>query len=198
MKNTPGALPLEWKGRLVAGMDEAGRGSWAGPVVAAAVVLPSQLHLPGLNDSKLLSSQQREVLYERIVKTASYGIGFASHTEVDELGLLAATHLAFKRALQTLPTLPEHLFVDGQDAFHFDVPHTSVVRGDQRYRCIAAASVLAKVTRDRWMVEWNRKNPGYGFDAHKGYGTREHQVLLNRLGPSALHRLSYAPLQKFL
>ncbi len=180
--------------RCVAGLDEAGRGSWAGPVVAAAVILPEKLQLPGLNDSKLLTEKKREELFKKIVATCAYGIGTASHEEVDRHGLLHATFLAFQRALQQLPQQPEALWIDGRDKFKFDVPHTSVIKGDRTYRCIAAASVLAKVTRDHLMIECARHYPDYGFEEHKGYGTERHQQALRSHGPSAIHRLSYAPL----
>ncbi len=175
-------------------MDEAGRGSWAGPVVAAAVILPEKLKLPGLNDSKLLTSKKREELYSKIIKNCSYGLGHASHEEVDKFGLTHATFLAFKRALEELPQKPQELWIDGRDPFQFDLPHTSVIKGDRIYRCIAAASILAKVTRDHLMIEWSRHYPAYGFDEHKGYGTEQHQAALKVHGPSAIHRKSYAPL----
>lgn len=180
----------------VAGMDEAGRGAWAGPVVAAAVILPPGLKLPGLNDSKLVTEKKREELFELITQKATWGIGSASHEEVDQWGLLHATFLAFKRALEGLEQAPEQLWIDGRDHFDFGIPRVSVIRGDRTYRCIAAASILAKVTRDRLMVEWSRHYSNYGFEDHKGYGTERHQNALKRFGPSAIHRKSYAPLMK--
>lgn len=179
---------------VIAGMDEAGRGSWAGPVVAAAVILPEKIKLPGLNDSKLLTAARREQLFKKITATCDYGVGSASHEEVDQFGLLHATFLAFKRALEALPAKPEHLWVDGRDHFQFEVPHTSVIRGDSIYRCIAAASIIAKVTRDQLMVEWAGLHPHYGFEEHKGYGTRRHQKALLERGPCPIHRKTYAPL----
>lgn len=184
---------------VVAGMDEAGRGSWAGPVVAAAVILPRGVRLAGLDDSKKLTPESREKLYPKIIELCAYGVGLATHTEVDELGLLPATQLAFSRALGELQERHsgslDHLFIDGRDKFIFPVPHTSVIRGDGIYRCIAAASIVAKVTRDHLMVEWAQAYPEYGFDLHKGYGTESHQEALRLRGPCDLHRLSYKPLK---
>ena len=180
----------------IAGMDEAGRGSWAGPVVAAAVVLPKGLHLSGLNDSKLVLPAKREKLYEQIIKSCAYGVGLATQEEVDALGLLQATLYAFRRALEKLPSQVDHILIDGRDAFSFSVPHTSIIRGDQKIRSIMAASILAKVTRDRLMVEYSQVYPAYRFDLHKGYGTQEHQRALRENGPCDLHRKSYAPLKK--
>ena len=186
------------KTECIAGLDEAGRGSWAGPVVAAAVILPKGIRLPGLTDSKLLTLKQRETLYERIVAKADYGIGEASQEEVDQLGLLGATFKAFERALEGLKQAPAHLMVDGRDKFPFKIPHTSLIKGDQKVRAISAASVLAKVHRDRLMVDYATQYPDYGFEEHKGYGTRKHQQALKDHGPSALHRMSYQPVKQCL
>ncbi len=181
---------------IIAGMDEAGRGSWAGPVVAAAVILPKGLRLSGLNDSKLVLPAKREKLYEQIIQSCAYGVGMASQEEVDTLGLLQATLYAFRRALEKLPQKVDHILIDGRDAFSFYAPHTSIIRGDQKIRSIMAASILAKVTRDRLMVEYSQVYPAYRFDLHKGYGTQEHQRALREHGPCDLHRKSYAPLKK--
>lgn len=181
---------------IIAGMDEAGRGSWAGPVVAAVVVIPKGLRLAGLDDSKKLTASEREKLFPKITNNCSHGVGISSHEEVDELGLLRATQLAFLRALERLNAKVDHLYIDGRDAFVFPVQHTSVIRGDQIYRCIAAASILAKVTRDHLMVELGSEYPEYGFEIHKGYGTKRHQQALSSFGPSAIHRKSYEPLKK--
>lgn len=180
----------------IVGMDEAGRGSWAGPVVAAAVILPRGLRLGGLNDSKLVLPAKREELFGKIIKTCAYGVGLASHEEVDQCGLLQATFYAFKRALENLPVKADHILIDGRDKFAFVIPHTSIIRGDQKVRCISAASIIAKVTRDRLMVEYSKKYPQYGFDIHKGYGTEVHQEALRTHGPCELHRKSYEPLKK--
>ena len=180
---------------IIAGLDEAGRGSWAGPVSAGAVILPKACKLSGLTDSKLLSEKKREELFEKIIKIADYGIGFASAAEVDSLGLIKATEIAFIRALEQLKQKPEHLLVDGRDKFIFPFTYDSVIKGDQKYRCIAAASVLAKVARDRLMKENSNKYPGYAFESHKGYGTKRHQQALKLQGPSKIHRLSYSPVK---
>lgn len=177
-------------------MDEAGRGSWAGPVVAAAVVLPKGLKLAGLNDSKLLTEAKREELYHKITDSCAYGVGMATEEEVDQYGLLHATYSAFKRALEDLPIPVNHILIDGRDHFSFHVPHTSIIKGDQKVRCISAASIIAKVIRDRLMVEYAAKYPEYRFELHKGYGTQEHQKALRENGPCDLHRMSYAPLKK--
>lgn len=182
---------------VVAGMDEAGRGSWAGPVVAAAVIVPKGLRLAGLDDSKKLTEAQREALFPKITRSCAHGIGVASHIEVDELGLLRATHLAFSRALEHLTEKADHIYIDGRDKFVFPIAHTSVIRGDQTYRCIAAASILAKVTRDHLMEELGKKYPNYGFETHKGYGTELHQNRLKQFGVSEIHRKSYEPIRKF-
>ena len=176
-------------------MDEAGRGALAGPVVAAAVILPKWTKLPGLTDSKLLSAAKREELFEKIKKSCEYGIGIASHKEVDEFGLLHATFRAYRRAIKGLKTKPDHLMIDGRDKFFFDIPHESIIKGDLLVRSISAASVMAKVTRDRLMLEFAQKYPQYGFDFHKGYGTKRHQRALKEHGPSEIHRKSYAPLK---
>lgn len=179
---------------IIAGMDEAGRGSWAGPVVAAAVILPRGLRLPGLNDSKLVQPEKRKILFQKITQTCDYGIGLATHLEVDEQGLLHATFLAFQRALENLKAKPDHLLVDGRDHFKFKVPHTSIIRGDRKLRCISAASIVAKVARDEIMIEYGVEFPEYGFERHKGYGTQAHQRALLDYGPINLHRKSYKPL----
>jgi ribonuclease HII len=181
--------------KTIAGMDEAGRGSLAGPVVAAAVILPKWTRLPGLTDSKLLSAAKREELFAKITKSCQYGVGIASHEEVDEFGLLHATYRAYKRAIEDLKATPDHLMIDGCDKFFFDIPHTSIIKGDLKIRAISAASVIAKVTRDRLMLEFAQKYPQYGFDLHKGYGTQRHQRALKEHGPSKIHRKSYAPLK---
>jgi len=181
--------------QIIAGMDEAGRGSWAGPVVAGAVILPKGTKLPGLTDSKLLNHTKREVLFEKITDKCDFGVGIASQDEVDEFGLMHATFKAFERALNQLETIPDHLLIDGRDKFKFQVPHTSIIKGDLKERCISAASIVAKVARDRIMIELDKTYPEYGFANHKGYGTKRHHASLREHGPSAIHRVSYAPLQ---
>lgn len=182
--------------KIIVGMDEAGRGSWAGPVIAGAVILPKRVKLPGLTDSKLLSAKQREKLFKQITGKCEYAFGAASHEEVDEFGLLHATFLAYKRALADLKVKPDHIMIDGRDKFVFDVPHTSVIKGDLKIRCISAASIIAKVVRDGIMLDYDSKFPQYDFVLHKGYGTKRHQRALKEHGPSEIHRKSYSPLQQ--
>jgi ribonuclease HII len=182
--------------KIIAGMDEAGRGAWAGPVVAAAVILPKWAKLPQLTDSKLLSARQRDELFDLITAKCEHSYGLATHEEVDKHGLLHATFLAYKRALEKLPVKPDHLMIDGKDKFEFEIPHTSIIKGDQKIRSISAASIIAQVTRDRMMLDYAREFPQYGFEAHKGYGTKRHQCALKENGPIEIHRKSYSPLQK--
>lgn len=187
-------------GRRVAGLDEAGRGAWAGPVVAAAVVLPPLPDLAdllaGVDDSKRLPSALRERLAERIEAMAAVGIGRADAADIDDLGILAATQLAMERALAALPERPDFLLVDYLPGPLGRWPQQRLVRGESVSLSIAAASIVAKVHRDRLMAELDRAYPGYGLARHKGYGTPEHQAALARLGPSAIHRRSWAPLQQ--
>lgn len=185
-------------GPLVAGVDEAGRGPWAGPVVAAAAVLNLDCEVPqGLTDSKQVTEAQREALFEQIQSCAiGFGIGVATHEEIDQINIRQATHLAMRRAVAALSlsgTLPAAILIDGDDPPMMDVPTRALVRGDGRAFSIAAASILAKVTRDRMMVELDAAHPGYGFARHKGYGTVQHSQALLRLGPSPVHRASFAP-----
>jgi ribonuclease HII len=186
------------KGKIIAGMDEAGRGPWAGPVVAGAVILPPRIRLPHLTDSKKLSEKRREKLYELITKKAHWGVGKASHKEVDELGLTKATNLAYKRALKSLTKTPDHLLIDGRDKFILPYTFDSIIKGDLKIRCISAASIIAKVTRDRIMKDYDKKYPGFHFANHKGYGTRRHHEALKEKGISPIHRTSYQPIQPFL
>ena len=186
----------------VAGVDEAGRGPWAGPVVAAAVILPPHdehlvEHLLGVTDSKQLTPARREILYERIGEIAlGIGVGEAYAREIDALGIVAATELAMHRALVALPEPPDYLLIDYMALPDVDLPQESIVKGDQRVLSIAAASIVAKVTRDRIMVELDKRYPGYGFAQHKGYGTKAHQEALRRLGPSPVHRRSWKPVKE--
>lgn len=182
------------KNQIIAGMDEAGRGSWAGPVVAAAVILPKNFRLPGLTDSKLLTSKQRDELFLKITQNYDFGVGIISHDQIDKYGLLHATFLAFEMALAGLKNKPDKILIDGRDKFKFMIPHESIIKGDLKIKSISAASVVAKVTRDRIMIEYAGKYPNYGFEVHKGYGTSRHQRALEEHGPSKIHRLSYAPI----
>ncbi len=186
----------------VAGLDEAGRGPWAGPVVAAAVVFPPDREdlstvLQGVDDSKRLSPTVRETLYGRIQEVAlGVGVGITSHAEIDAMGILAATRLAMRRALEALPFTPDYLLLDHLRLPEVNIPQESFTRGDERVLSIAAASIVAKVTRDRIMVEMDARYPGYGFARHKGYGTKFHRDALRRLGPSPIHRYTWAPVRE--
>ena len=182
--------------QLVCGVDEAGRGPLAGPVCAAAVILPPHLEIPGLDDSKKLSDKRRRELFPIIKEQAiAYGIGLASHEEIDEINILQATYLAMEQALSQLTVIPEYALIDGNRAKDFGLPVKTVVKGDSLSANIAAASVLAKVTRDMLMEEAALEYPGYGFEIHKGYGTRAHYDALRELGASKIHRMTF--LKKF-
>ena len=181
---------------LVCGVDEAGRGPLAGPVCAAAVILPPQLEIPGLNDSKKLTDKKRRELFDVITAEAvSYGIAFASEREIDEINILQATFLAMERALSQLDPKPELALIDGNRARDFGLPVRTIVKGDSLSASVAAASILAKVTRDRFMEEQDEKYPEYGFAIHKGYGTKRHYAALREYGACPIHRRSF--LRKF-
>ena len=182
--------------KIICGVDEAGRGPLAGPVCAAAVILPPNAEIPGLNDSKKLSDKKRRELYPVIKEKAiAYGIAFADHNEIDEINILQATYLAMERALNQLAVKPELALIDGNRAKDFGIPVETVVHGDSLSASIAAASVLAKVTRDDYMLKMAEEHPGYGFEIHKGYGTKAHYAALTEHGPSTIHRMSF--LKKF-
>ncbi len=187
---------------LVAGIDEAGRGAWAGPVTAAAVVLPCNqmdltMQLRGVRDSKQMTALQRERCAGLIRAAAiSWAVGWAAQTEIDTLGILPATRLAMRRAIEALAVIPEHLLVDAVRLPEIALGQTALIKGDARALSIAAAAVLAKTARDAWMRSLDEQFPGYGFAAHKGYGTAAHQRALDTLGPCAEHRASYAPVQR--
>ena len=181
---------------MVCGVDEAGRGPLAGPVCAAAVILPPNLEIPGLNDSKKLSDKKRRELYPVIKeKAVAYGIAFADQSEIDSINILQATYLAMERAMAQLTVKPDIALIDGNRAKDFGLPVKTVVHGDSLSASIAAASVLAKVTRDDLMLEMAQKYPGYGFEIHKGYGTKAHYAALEELGPCPIHRMTF--LKKF-
>ena len=180
----------------VCGVDEAGRGPWAGPVSAAAVILHPRKRPKGLNDSKKLTAKQRAELEVEIKGMAmAWAVGFASVEEIAELNILHATGLAMRRAVQALGTAPVFALVDGNYAFPLPCPVKTVVGGDGVSCSIAAASILAKTARDRLMAEMDEVYPGYGFSAHKGYGAPRHIEALRSLGPCAIHRMSWAPVQ---
>ena len=180
----------------VCGCDEAGAGPLAGPVYAAAVILPFGVEIPGLNDSKKLTDKRRRELLPIIKEQAiAWGIGLADHNEIDEINILQATYLAMERAIAALPVKPELALIDGNRAKDFGLPVETVVKGDSRSASIAAASVLAKVTRDDLMLELAEQYPQYGFEIHKGYGTKAHYAALTEHGPCPIHRMSF--LKKF-
>jgi ribonuclease HII len=178
--------------RQVAGVDEAGRGCLAGPVVAAAVILPQEYDLPGLGDSKKLTRVQRERLEPRIKEQAvSWSLGLSWPREIESINILRASLVAMRRAVCTLRMRPVYVLVDGNQKIPFSLPQESVIGGDARVPCISAASILAKTFRDRLMVHLDRRYPGYGFAEHKGYGTRAHRSLLAEKGPCPMHRMTF-------
>ena len=182
--------------KLICGVDEAGRGPLAGPVCAAAVILPPNVEIPGLNDSKKLTDKRRRELFPIIKEQAvAYGIGLASHEEIDQINILQATYLAMERALAQLTVKPELALIDGNRAKDLGIPVETVVKGDSRSASIAAASILAKVTRDDLMLEAARQYPEYQFEIHKGYGTKAHYAALTAHGPCPIHRMTF--LKKF-
>ena len=183
--------------RRVAGVDEAGRGPLAGPVVAAAVVLPRRCRLEGLRDSKLLSERQREHLYVQLLTAAvDIGVGVVDAEVIDELNILEATRLAMVQAIHHLTPVPDYLLLDAVVLPGMAAEQRAVIKGDRLCRSIAAASIVAKVLRDRLMARAHIRYPQYGFLAHKGYGTAEHLRQLQRYGPCALHRRSFAPVRE--
>ncbi len=185
--------------RRIAGLDEAGRGPLAGPVVAAAVVLPARCRLAGCDDSKQLSPSEREQLYTVIAERAvGIGIGSASHEEIDRLNILEATRLAMRRAVAALSPRPDSLLVDAVTLPGVTLPTRSIIKGDALSLSIAAASIVAKVTRDRLMEEYHRLYPQYNFVSHKGYGTEDHLRQLAAYGPCPIHRRTFAPVAQVL
>ena len=182
--------------QVICGVDEAGRGPLAGPVCAAAVILPKDLQIPGLTDSKKLTDKKRRELFPLIQEQAlAYGIGFATEQEIDEINILQATFLAMQRALEQLNIKPDLALIDGNREKDFGIPVKTVVKGDSLSANIAAASILAKVTRDNLMQEMAETYPQYGFEIHKGYGTKAHYAALREHGACPIHRMSF--LKKF-
>jgi ribonuclease HII len=176
----------------VAGVDEAGRGPLAGPVVAAAVIFPPGLRIPGVNDSKKLPPAKREELFGAIrAEALAVGVGVVGHIEIDTINILQATYKAMHIALASLPVMPDHILVDGNRFSGSGIPFTAIVDGDACCHAIAAASIIAKVTRDRLMHEFDLLYPGYGFARHKGYGTAAHREAIARLGPCPIHRRTF-------
>lgn len=176
----------------VCGIDEAGRGPLAGPVVAAAVILPEGIQLPGVNDSKKITEKKREILFDFVKEHAlAYGIGEANETEIDEINILQATFLAMRRAVEALQLPADYALVDGNRIQGLPIPAETVIGGDGKVLSIAAASILAKVTRDRYMRDMAAQYPEYGFEKHKGYGTKAHYAAIEQYGICPLHRKTF-------
>ncbi|WP_299973625.1 ribonuclease HII [uncultured Pseudoteredinibacter sp.] len=196
MSQDLGPFISQYQGGLVAGVDEVGRGPLAGDVVTAAVILDPENPIEGLNDSKKLSEKKRNALFEEIQEKAlCWAIARASVAEIDELNILQASLLAMKRAVEALAVQPEHVLVDGNKIPKWTYQAEAVVKGDGRVACIGAASILAKVTRDREMADFDAVYPGYGFAGHKGYPTKIHMEAVERLGVCPIHRRSYGPIK---
>lgn len=204
----PAAPDLSWERGLwengleiVAGIDEAGRGAWAGPVVAAAVIFPIHfmptVQTQLIRDSKQLSAEKRQRLEPLIKEKAlAWAVGFATNGEIDGFGILPATRMAMQRALKLLEVVPQHLLIDAMFLPEIPIGQTALIKGDQRAFSIAAASILAKTARDRFMEDLGLKAPGYAFERNKGYGTSAHQAGLGHQGPCPAHRLGYAPVKR--
>ncbi len=195
--NTADLLTVErtfWSSGItqIAGVDEAGRGPLAGPVVAAAVIFPREMIIPGVNDSKQLTEKRREVLFDEIQRyAAAVGVGIVGHEVIDRINILQASMLAMHKAVDNLFIPPQQLLVDGNFFAHETIPVENIIRGDTLSHSIAAASIIAKVTRDRMMREFDREFPDYGFGKHKGYGTRAHIEAIRRYGFCPIHRRSF-------
>ncbi len=178
--------------KVVCGIDEAGRGPLAGPVYAAAVVLPENYSHPVLNDSKKLSEKKRDEVYEDIIRDAiCYGVGTSSEKEIDDINILNATFLAMRRAVAALSIKPDYIYIDGNQYPHTGFPEETIVKGDGKCMSVAAASIIAKVSRDRFMYELDEKYPEYQFCKHKGYGTKLHYEMIEKYGVSDVHRLTF-------
>jgi ribonuclease HII len=192
------AVEIELGGGPIAGVDEAGRGPWAGPVVAAAVILDPERIPAGIDDSKALDEDAREIVYRRLVEVAEVAVAIAGPDRIDRDNILNATMWAMAEAVAGLARAPRLALIDGNRMPRLACATRAIVKGDARCLSIAAASIVAKVTRDRLMVALSREHPGYGFERHKGYGTPEHQAALHRLGVSPIHRRSFKPVQLVL
>ena len=185
--------------QIICGVDEAGRGPLAGPVCAAAVILPPNLEIPGLNDSKKLSDKKRRELFPIIKeKAVAYGIAYASHNVIDEINILQATYLAMDLAISQLSVRPDLALIDGNRVGEMPVEARTIVKGDANSMSIAAASILAKVARDRYITEMSHLYPEYNFQKHKGYGTKEHLELIAKHGPSPIHRLTFKGVREYV
>ena len=186
--------------KIVAGVDEAGRGPLAGPVVAAACILPEDFFLPHLNDSKLLTPTLRKQLYLKMTKRFDifYAVGIVDSEKIDEINILQATWLAMIKAIRSLSVKPDYVLFDGKQLPDIDIPNEGIVKGDSLSVSIAAASIIAKQTRDDLMLEYHKKYPQYGFDQHKGYGTKKHKDAIFLHGPAKIHRQSFEPIKSYL
>ena len=191
---------LSHKGyRSIAGIDEAGRGPLAGPVVAAAVILPEGLQMPGVTDSKKLTALKRETLFDVIMENAiATGVGIAQPEEIDEINILQATLKAMLRAVNNLTTSPDYLIIDGINTLDRDIPQQSIKKGDSLSISIAAASIIAKVTRDHMMLEYDKQYPSYGLASHKGYGSKLHRDAIANFGPCPIHRKTFAGVKEYV
>ncbi len=177
---------------LICGVDEAGRGPLCGPVVAAAVILPKYECIEGVNDSKKLTEKKREKLYDLIIEKAlAYGIGISDVSVIEEVNILNATKIAMKKAIENLQIKPDYVLIDGNQMINIDIPEDTVVSGDARSESIAAASILAKVTRDEMLIKYDKEYPEYGFAKHKGYGTKAHIEAIKKYGLTPIHRPSF-------
>ena len=189
--------------RTICGLDEVGRGPWAGPLVACALILNKDIRFKGLKDSKKMPAPSREKIFKVLQKKAFYGLGVVSVEEVDSLGITKANNLAFNRALHDLTTKkgsikPEYLVIDGRDRLDLPYPHKTIIKGDEKVKIIACASIVAKVTRDGMMRNLAVRWPQYGFERHKGYGTAGHMRALAKYGPCPLHRRSFSPVKEMV
>lgn len=183
----------------VAGIDEAGRGPLAGPVMAAAVILPTGLTINGVDDSKKLTPNKRDKLFDIIMlKALAIGVGIVTPADIDKINILQATRRAMSVAVQQLSPQPDYLLIDGISTIDSTIPQKTIKKGDSLSLSIAAASIIAKVTRDRYMIEMDSKHPGYGFAGHKGYGSAAHMDAIRRLGPSPIHRMTFGGVKEYV
>lgn len=184
--------------RYIAGIDEAGRGSWAGPVVAACLVYDPKIKIiSGINDSKKVALEKREFLYQWLVENFDFGVGIISHDKIDQIGILNATKLAMQNAIDNLNCKPNYLLIDAVKLKQ-NIPQENIIKGDEKVWTIAAASIIAKVTRDKLMIQFASEFPDYGFEKHKGYGTSFHSIAINKMGICEIHRKTYKPIKRYL
>lgn len=185
--------------QFIAGVDEVGRGAWAGPLVAAAVILPARHNIKGINDSKKLKPEQREKLYVQITRSAlSWSVHLVHHDEIDKIGIGQANHQAIQKAIKKLKPSADYVLIDALKVQLGNTPSQSIIKGDEKIISIAAASIIAKVTRDQLMAGWHKLYPAYQFHIHKGYGTERHAKALKKHGPSPIHRQSFLPIKRLM